>query len=217
MKRPLIAIILFLLVGLHTSNAQDPKRFEADIQKFEKLDQTNLSQGDILFVGSSSIRFWKSLQNDFPKYKVINRGFGGSHMSDLLFYLDALVLKYKPKQIFIYEGDNDINDKESPKSILRETKIIVQKIRETLPKAEIVLISAKPSIARWNFKKRYERLNRLFQNYAEKHSYLQFVDVWNPMLNEEGRPMPDIFIEDDLHMNAKGYQIWKEVIEPYLK
>jgi lysophospholipase L1-like esterase len=210
-------LILFLVVGFQLTNAQDPKRFTEDIQKFEQLDQKSLSQGEILFVGSSSIRFWETLQQDFPNQKVLNRGFGGSHMSDLLFYLDELVLKYKPKQVFIYEGDNDINDKESPKSILRETKTLVEKIRQKLPETEIVLISAKPSISRWSLKKKYERLNKLFKKYAQKHSYLQFVDVWTPMLNDQGKPKEDIFIEDKLHMNAKGYEIWKEVIQPYLK
>lgn len=217
MRTHLSLLILFLFVGLSIANAQDPKRFSEDIQKFEQVDQRNLSQGEILFVGSSSIRFWKTLQNDFPNHKVLNRGFGGSHMSDLLFYLDELVLKYKPKQVFIYEGDNDINDEESPKSILKETKIIVQKIHKALPDTEIVLLSAKPSIARWNYQKKYEKLNQLFKRYAKKKSYIQFVDVWNPMLNEQGKPITDIFIQDNLHMNAKGYQIWKKIIKPYLK
>lgn len=216
MRSQYIAIVLFL-VGLNIVSAQDPKRFAEDIQKFTQLDQANLSQGEILFVGSSSIRFWKTVQNDFPNHKVLNRGFGGSHMSDLLFYLDELVLKYKPKQVFIYEGDNDINDRESPKSILKETKILVQKIHKALPDTEIVLLSAKPSIARWNYKNEYEKLNKLFKRFAKKKSYIQFVDVWNPMLNEEGKPKADIFIQDNLHMNAKGYQIWKEVIGAYLK
>ena len=217
MKRRLIVFLLFLSLGFQFVKAQDPNRFEEDIKKFEALDKKNLSQGEILFVGSSSIRFWKTLQQDFPNRKVLNRGFGGSHMSDLLFYLDELVLKYKPKQIFIYEGDNDINDQESPKSILRETKEIVQKIHQKLPKTEIVLISAKPSISRWSLKKDYERLNKLFKRYARKHSYLKFVDVWNPMLNENGEPISDIFILDNLHMNEKGYKIWAKVIRPYLR
>ena len=210
-------LILFLVFGLHFTYAQNPKRLKKEVREYKKLDRKKLKQGDILFVGSSSIRFWETLEQDFPNHKVFNRGFGGSQMSDLLFYLKKLVLKYKPKQIFIYEGDNDINDRESPSSNLQETKIIIQKIHEKLPDTEIVLISAKPSISRWELKKEYEKLNKMFEEYTREHSFLKFVDVWNPMLNDQGEPKKDIFIADDLHMNAKGYQIWKEVIRPYLK
>lgn len=212
----LLSILLFVGI-INSSFGQDPKRFAEDIQKFEELDKQKPSEGDILFVGSSSIRFWTTLQQDFPDYEVLNRGFGGSHMSDLLYYLDELVLKHKPRKVFIYEGDNDINDKEDSNAILKEAKEIVQKIHQELPNTKIIFISAKPSIARWNLKNQYLQLNYRLQSYANQYSYLDYIDVWTPMLDSRGNPMVDIFIEDNLHMNAKGYAIWQKVIEPYLK
>ena len=211
-------LFIFLFVGIiNSSVGQDPKRCAEDIKKFEELDKQKPSEGDILFVGSSSIRFWTTLQQDFPDYEVLNRGFGGSHMSDLLHYLDELVLKHKPRKVFIYEGDNDINDKEDSNAILKEAKEIVQKIHQELPNTKIIFISAKPSIARWNLKNQYLQLNYRLQSYANQYSYLDYIDVWTPMLDSRGNPMTDIFIEDNLHMNAKGYAIWQKVIGPYLK
>lgn len=211
----ILSILLFIGI-INYSFGQDPKRFQKDIDKFKEIDKKDLSQGEILFVGSSSVRFWNTLQEDFPKHKVINRGFGGSHMSDLLFYLDDLVLKYKPKQVFVYEGDNDINDKESPKDILKEAETLVKRIHKALPKTEIVFISPKPSIARWNLKSEYQKLNYRLKAFTNQYSYVKFVDVWQPMLDAKGDPIKDIFIEDNLHMNAKGYEIWQKTIEPYL-
>jgi len=217
MTRSNILCVLLFLGIISYSFGQDPKRFAEDIQKFQKLDEEKPSEGDILFVGSSSIRFWTTLQQDFPEYEVLNRGFGGSHMSDLLFYLDDLVLKHKPRKVFIYEGDNDINDKEDSTSILKEAQEIVKKIHEALPNTKIIFISAKPSIARWDLKNQYLQLNYRLRSYANQYSYLDFVDVWQPMLDGSGKPRADIFIEDDLHMNEKGYDIWQKVIEPYIK
>lgn len=211
-------LFTLLFIGIiNYSFGQDPKRFAEDIKKFEELDKQKPSEGDILFVGSSSIRFWFTLQQDFLDYEVLNRGFGGSHMSDLLYYLDELVLKHKPRKVFIYEGDNDINDKEDSSAILKEAKEIVQRIHKELPNTKIIFISAKPSIARWDLRNQYRQLNYRLQSYANQYSYLDFIDVWTPMLDSKGNPKADIFIEDDLHMNAKGYEIWQKVIEPYVK
>jgi len=212
----LLSIILFIGI-IKCSFGQDPTRFAEDIKKFEELDKQKPSEGDILFVGSSSVRFWTTLQQDFPDVEVLNRGFGGSHMSDLLYYLDELVLKHKPRKVFIYEGDNDINDKEDSAAILKEAKEIVQKIHEALPNTKIIFISAKPSISRWNLKNQYLQLNYRLRRYANQYGYLDYIDVWTPMLDATGNPKADFFIEDDLHMNAKGYDIWQKVIAPYVK
>lgn len=214
LKRIAFTAVVFF-VGFQV-NAQNPLRFQEEIKKFEKDDATTNHEGKILFVGSSSIRFWTSLQKDFPNHKVLNRGFGGSHMSDLIFYLDKLVLKHKPKQVFIYEGDNDVNDKESADAILREAKVVMSKIHKALPKTKIVFISAKPSIARWGLKDKYVEFNSKLIAFTQQHDFVDYIDVWTPMLNNAGDPIKNIFIEDDLHMNAKGYKIWKETVAPYL-
>ena len=207
-----LTFILLLLCS--TLFAQDPTRFESEIASL-KIDTPN-SCNCILFTGSSSIRMWKDLPDYFPSFPIKNHGFGGSHMSDLIHYLDELVINHRPWQIWIYEGDNDLADKEKPAAILKEAKTLVAKIRAQLPDVEILFLSPKPSISRWELKKQYESLNKKMEKWASQTPKVQFVDVWNPMLDGKGGLRPELFIEDGLHMNADGYEIWAEVIEPYL-
>lgn len=207
----------FLLIS-SSLFAQDPARFQGEIDVIkEKQFQIDNSKEIVVFTGSSSIRMWRDVQDFYPHINAINTGFGGSHMSDLLHYLDVLVLKHNPDKVFIYEGDNDIADSKKNSNILDTTTQVVNKIKEAHPEVEIYLISPKPSISRWSFKEQYEGLNELFDEYASSSERVTFVDVWNPMLNEKGVPIPGIFIEDNLHMNEKGYEIWGDVIKTYLK
>lgn len=209
----------FLLLAFFVSNssfAQDPTRFESELQKYITDTATFVGQDVIVFAGSSSIKMWQSLPTDFPQYITLNRGFGGSQMSDLFYYKDELIVKYQPKQIFIYEGDNDIAAGKSSRKILKDTKKLVKYLHKKLPDTPIIFISAKPSIARWHFKKAYFHFNKKLKKYCQKKDYLQFVDVWSPMIADDGTPMKDIFIEDDLHLNEKGYEIWAKAIQPFL-
>ena len=206
-----ISLIILLFLPLFTM-AQDPLRFEEEIQKFKDNSNTY----DIVFTGSSSVRMWESLQSDFPDANLINTGFGGSHMSDLSHYLEVLVLKFKPSLVFIYEGDNDINSGKKPDVVIKETREVLDRIFASSENIRIVLISAKPSPSRFKFKEEYAALNEQFKALALENDQIRYVDVWEPMLNNEGEPIADIFIEDQLHMNAKGYAIWAEVIGPFL-
>ena len=178
------------------------------------MDKENL----ILFTGSSSIRLWVDFDSYFPNHNVLNRGFGGSETSDLIHFADELILKYSPSQIFIYEGDNDINSGEKPGRIIKEMKQLLGMIREVPALAEVpvVLISAKPSIARIHLKKQYLSFNKKLEKLADKQANCRYVDVWSIMFDEEGELREDIFIEDNLHMNKRGYDIWIKVIEPLL-
>lgn len=210
-----VGLLFFLLLAL--GHAQDPARFKEQVEEISKKYDTLLdpSKATIVFTGSSSIRIWRDLQNRFPEYQIVNSGFGGSQASDLLFYADELILRYKPKMVFIYEGDNDINAKKKTKDIITTSQQIIDHIRKNNPSTEIVLIAAKPSIARWKLKGKYKRLNRKFEKLAQEDELLAYADVWKPML--DGRKVKeDIFIEDGLHMNAKGYDIWYGVIKDYL-
>jgi lysophospholipase L1-like esterase len=152
----------------------------------------------------------------FPEYKVLNRGFGGSQFSDLLYYVNRVVTPYKPAKIFIYEGDNDIFLGENPKNILKEAKKVRKIIAKKLPGVPVVFISAKPSVARWKLKEQYESFNRGLKKYAKRAKLTGYADVWSPMLDQSGKVFTHIFREDGLHMNDEGYKIWQAVLKPYL-
>ena len=217
-NRKFYFILLFLVFGIFISNAQDPNRFKDQVDELCNKEY-NFSPNKKLavFAGSSSIRMWKDVQDYFPNYNVINNGFGGSHFSDLIFYYDKLILKQKPDILFIYEGDNDIAGNKKPGLVKRQAKELYKKIRMDLPSTEIVFISPKPSIARVNLRKEYEKLNKRLNKYCNRNENLEFADVWYPMLDENGNVFQDIFIGDGLHMNKKGYDIWGKVISQYLE
>ncbi len=214
--KPLVLIIL--LFGFLSSNAQDPNRFKEQIvQLYEKEYNFNPSKKLLLFTGSSSVRMWKDVPDYFPEYNVINNGFGGSHFSDLLYFYDKLITKQTPDILFIYEGDNDIAAGKKTSKIIKQAKELVTQIKADLPQTTIIFIAPKPSIARWNLKKDYKKLNKKLKKFCIKQDNTEFADVWNIMLDEKGNVYTDIFIEDGLHMNKKGYDLWAKVIGEFLK
>lgn len=217
MKRALT--FLFLTVVSTTLFAQDPLRFAEEISKFKGDESTVNREKLILFTGSSSIRLWVDFDSYFPDHNAINRGFGGSETSDLIHFADELILKYDPYQIFIYEGDNDINSGEKPKAIIKEMKQLLNTIATNVsrPDNPIVLISAKPSPERIHLKKKYLRYNRLLKKLANQQPNWQYVDVWSIMFNSDGSLKEEVFKEDRLHMNKDGYDIWIKAIAPLLK
>lgn len=209
-----------LLIALFISSlsAQDPTRFQEEVQDIAlKYDSIwNPTMETVVFTGSSSIRFWEELQEIYPEFQVVNTGFGGSHASDLHYYSEELILRFKPVKVFIYEGDNDLSERKRPGRILRDINKILDMIWEQNHGTEVVLIAAKPSLARWRIRRKYRRLNRKFERLATENPRVAFADVWSEML--QGRKInPELFVEDGLHMNEKGYQIWKEVIDPFVK
>ncbi len=213
-----LLIISILFSGFLTSNAQNPNRFKEQVDQLLKKEY-NFSHNKklVVFTGSSSVRMWKDVQDYFPKYNIINNGFGGSHFSDLIYFYDELITKQNPEILFIYEGDNDIADGKKPSKILNEAKELVKRIKTDLPKTKIVFVAPKPSLARWNLKKDYKKLNKKLEKLCKKQDNLEFADVWNIMLDENGNVYTDIFIEDGLHMNKKGYDLWAKVIGEFLK
>ena len=197
---------------------QGSLRFEEEIRSFESEDGGSPLQGAILFTGSSSIRMWKDLPQRFPTLKVLNRGFGGSQMEDILFYYDRVIKPYRPSKVFIYEGDNDLHANKSAEEILNKADQILQKIREDFPEVlEVYFISAKPSLARWNLKDKYLKFNHDLKSWTEKKNHVYFIDVWNPMLDDGGEVQKDLFLSDGLHMNKKGYDIWYVSILSFVK
>jgi lysophospholipase L1-like esterase len=197
--------------------AQGPLRFNDEVAELTANDQSLKKENIILFTGSSSIKMWKSLQGDFPGYNIVNRGFGGSQTSDLLYYFDKLILPYKAKKIFIYEGDNDLSAGKSPGQILSTMDSLITLIRQKVSTSvPIYVISPKPSTARWHLKDKYIEFNKRMSEWASSKKEVYFVDVWAPALDAEGNVLKDIFLEDGLHMNRKGYEIWIGVIRKYL-
>ena len=195
--------------------AQDPLRFQSQVENLLESKQ-HTPGAHIIFTGSSSIKMWETLSEDFPEYQVANKGFGGSHMSDLNYFLDDLVLSSAPCQVFIYEGDNDLNSGKSPDQIIEVAQSIIDQIYRADSTIDIVLIAAKPSVSRWHLREKYEALNMAFSSLAEENKRVTFADVWTPALDAEGEVLKDIFLSDNLHMNAKGYANWKKVLGPLL-
>lgn len=207
-------IILFAAVQ---AVAQDPQRFSEEIRilgsKYDTIYDS--SRESIVFTGSSSIRFWTDLQQLFPSHQIINTGFGGSQTSDLLFFADELILKYQPKTVFIYEGDNDISQAKKPREILKDFRELIRKLETLNPAPNIVVIAAKPSLARWHLKRRYKKFNRKLRRMCNSQENIQFADAWSVMM-EDRNIKQDLFIDDGLHMNQKGYALWLELIKPYI-
>lgn len=193
-----------------TPQPPDPNRFTKQIDAF---DRQEFQAGSILFVGSSSIRKWETLAEDLAPIPVINRGFGGSSMTDLLHHFDRLVAKYKPKAIFVYEGDNDLTWSE-PEPIFATIKEFHVKVQASLPGTNIYFISIKPSVARVNLLEKLKITNLMVKEFADQTPHFHYVDVATGMMVDENTIRSDIFIEDNLHMNAAGYEIWTEVIKP---
>jgi lysophospholipase L1-like esterase len=215
----MIGIMTLVFWGsFYYAEAQEaaPLKWESSIAKFENRDKESPPpQGINLFTGSSSIAIW-NVANSFPEYKVLNRGFGGSEFSDLLFYVNRVVTPYKPAKIFIYEGDNDIAAGEEPKAILKEAKKVRKIIAKKLPGVPVVFISIKPSIARWKLKTKSESFNKALRKYAKRAKLTEYADVWSPMLDKNGNVVTHVFREDGLHMNDEGYKIWQAALTPYL-
>lgn len=218
MRTRLLLLVLSVL-GLGSVRAQEvinPK-WEAEISRIEQRETaTPLAEGGILFTGSSSIRRWATLAEDYPEVALSNRGFGGSQISDLIAYFDRVILPGKPSQIVIYSGTNDVNAGESPEQVLGDFATLCGMIERELPGTNIAFISAAPNPKRWPQQADYENLNAIVATYCARMGY-DFIDVWTPMLGKGGLPSRDIYVEDKLHMNAAGYVMWKAIIAPYLK
>lgn len=211
---------LFLAICALTITAAQSQTnlFDKDILAFEARDKTNPPpKNAILFVGSSSIRMWTTLTEDFPEYRVINRGFGGSQISDSIHFADRIVTPYEPSVIVMYAGGNDLNAKKSPETVAQDFRTFVAKVREKLPHTHIAYIAVAGNPARWGHVDKVREANRLIREFTTTQPRLSFIDVFPHMMGDDGLPKPDIFLPDRLHMNAKGYAIWKRVVGEHLK
>lgn len=214
----LLYVCLLLQISLSTF-AQN-KSFEGEIKAFAKSDSIVAPlQGKIVFAGSSSFTKWKDINQYFPGYPIINRGFGGSNLLDVILYVNETITKYKPKQVVIYCGENDLasSDTVSPGIVLDRFSILFNLIRKQLGnKSNITFVSIKPSISRWRLEAKIVAANTLIANFIAKQTNANYINIHDAMLQGDGSIMKDIFIADNLHMNAKGYAIWQKIIAPSL-
>jgi lysophospholipase L1-like esterase len=194
----------------------DPGRFAETIETFAVWDSKNSFPEDaILFVGSSSVRLWPTAIA-FPGKPIINRGFGGSEISDVIYFYDQVIKPYAPSKIFVYAGDNDIGYGKTPDQVLQDYKELVELGRSDFPDTEFIFISIKPSKQRWANWPTMAEANRMVRKYAEGHPRLGYADLATPLLDKNGRPK-DVFVEDGLHLNEQGYKLWQQALAPYLE
>jgi lysophospholipase L1-like esterase len=217
MSRPALTIVALISVAALSAHGQAPAaadRWEADIKKFEAADRLHPPPaGAVVFVGSSSIRFWK-LADSFPGMEALNRGFGGSHLADSARYADRIVTPYRPRAVVVYAGDNDLAAGKTPEQVRDAYREFVTNVRAKLPTVPIIYIGIKPSPSRWKLADKAQAANRLIAEVQRGDSAQKFVDVWGPMLGADGQPRAELFLADKLHMNEQGYKVWAELLKP---
>jgi len=206
--------------GKSQTDSQSLEAFDDAIAAFEQADLRSPPPPDpIVFVGSSSIRMWSSLETDMHPMPVLNRGFGGSQMTHVIRHVDRIVTRYEPSAVVVYEGDNDLVARtgKTPEIVAASYRQLVSLIHEAQPEVPIYFVSIKPSPSRWDRWPQMSSANSLIRAFCEGDDRLHYLDVATPMLDESGKPRPEIFLADDLHMNAAGYTEWKKVIRPALE
>lgn len=218
MKRTQFLLVFLITVNILEAQLTKPP-FWDDIRAFKKQDSIRFPpKNAILFAGSSSFTMWKDVKDYFPKYTIINRGFGGSALQDQLRYVKDIILPYKPKQVIVYCGENDLasSDTVTARIVFKRFMQLFNIIRSKLPNTSVIYISMKPSPSRQMLMGKMREGNTLIRNFLKKYKRTGFVDVYKEMIDDEGKPIPELFLEDNLHMNKKGYAIWQKLIEPYL-
>ena len=215
--RILACLFVFGLLLWGKTQAQDLP-FEKEVREISaQLDSIGWDTGSTLLTGSSTIRMWKDVQTTFPDIPILNTGFGGSKATDLEKQLFPLVIRLEPSRVFIYEGDNDLWADVPVADIMTSLDNIVTRLQLVNPKIEIFLIGAKPSPSRWKKKQSYLIFNQMLSEYCLAQDGVNFVDTWKPLTDAEGNPRPELYLEDQLHLNESGYVIWAEIFRPYLK
>lgn len=217
--RPLLRSLTLLAcaVPLGTFAADTSTKWEKEIAAYEQRDRESPPpKGAILFAGSSSIRLWSTLGQDFPQHRVLNRGVGGSQIADATYFAERIVFPYEPRMIVLYAGGNDLNAGKSPEQVVADFRAFVEKVRARLPAVEIAYISIAGNPARWAQVEKVKAVNARIAELTQQIPRMKFINVFPHMLADDGLPRPDIFREDRLHMNAAGYKIWASVVASFL-
>ncbi len=210
-------MVAFRPVAQGAEAERDFSRWEKEISAYEQMDRTNPPpKGALLFIGSSTIRLWKTLAQDFPGQPVINRGFGGSQIVDATHFAERIIFPYEPKMIFLRAGGNDIFAGKTPEQVFKDFKDFVAKVHAKLPNTDIVFISLSPSVSRWKQADREKTLNNLTEAYVRQTPKLKYIETYVLPLDAKGQPRPELFLADKLHFNAEGYKLLAERVRPYL-
>jgi lysophospholipase L1-like esterase len=226
-RRPPVLLICALLAFLgqvappsDTARAASPgfDTWEPEIRRFERADSAAApAQGAVVFTGSSSIRMWQTLSADFSGISVLNRGFGGSEIADATHFAERVVVRYHPRTVVLYAGDNDLNNGRSAEEVAAAFRAFVARVRQDLPRAVIVYIAIKPSPSRWALVDKVRAANAAIQKFCAAQRDVAFVDVFTPMLTPAGRPRPELFLPDSLHMTPAGYALWTRRVRPRIE
>lgn len=221
-RRRFASLTLLLLGSLvFPATAQQPApdaktgRWEKEIQAYEAQDRTSPPPaGGAVFIGSSSIRLWKTLARDIPEIPTVNRGFGGSQIVDSTHFAERIVLPYKPRLVVMYAGSNDIAAGKSSAQVLADFQAFVRKVRASLPNTTIAFISINPSIRRWEQRDRVREANRLIEEYTRTEPRLAYLDSYGAFLGADGQPQKPLLAADNLHLSPEGYKVWTSVLKP---
>ncbi len=191
--------------------------FRDEINEFKRLDKENFPEkGKILFTGSSSIRFWDSLEEDMEPLEILNRGFGGAQISHVIYHFEDIVKPYNPKAIVFFCGTNDLTALKTPEETLKDFKKFLNLVKNELGNIKVYVIGIKPTVDRLYLDKEERIFNSSIKLLANDDAYLEYINIWDPMLNQDGTRMPELFIEDGLHMNKKGYEVWTRKVRESL-
>ena len=221
MRRVMVLILMAVCGAMLEVSAQqplDPNRWEPTIQKFEAADkQSPPAKGGIVFIGSSSIARWTNLAESFPDVLVVNRGFGGSEMSESAKYASRVVVPHAPRIVVLYTGENDLNRGLTPEAIAADFGRFTDVIRTALPSTRIVVVGLKPSLLRWKLRDGMQQTNKLIGSRCAADRHCVYVDPWPSMIGKDGTPKPELFVEDGLHMTPEGYKAWTAMLKPHLR
>jgi len=225
---PLIAAALLLAACAQAGAPRQPAQagldpvsspeWARDMARFAEEDAARPPPArPVVFTGSSSVRLWETLAADFPGVPVLNRGFGGSQVRDAAWYADEVAIRYRPRRILVYAGDNDINAGRTPAQVLADLQAFVARVHRDLPGTPIGYLAIKPSPSRVSQLPAQQEANAMVRAWAEDTEGVDYIDVATPMLDARGQPRGELFIDDRLHMNAAGYALWREVVAPWLR
>lgn len=191
--------------------------YEDEVKRLEKERAITGFYPDVIFYGSSSIRMWDSLYADFPSMDVLNLGFGGSTLAACVWFFERIMMYYKPKALVVYAGDNDLGDGRHPEEIFIFFQQLMVKTAHLFGEIPCYFISLKPSLTRWHMADQFSYTNNLIESEIIKlDGNWKFIDIYKKMLNKSGQPEREYFHDDGLHLSEKGYQLWKEIVNPYL-